>query len=51
MTDGPNPFRQNKDGMADGDFLYTVVFTSEFNTNLTNSLDSLFYLNKCTIFI
>ena len=43
------PWKHNKAGMADDDFMYTVVFTSEFNTNLTNSLDSLFYLKKCTI--
>jgi hypothetical protein len=36
--------------MADSDVVYTVVFKSEFNTNITNSLDPLFYFKKCTIF-
>ena len=43
------PWKQNKAGMADGDFMCTVVFTSEFHTNLTILLDSLFYLKKRTI--
>jgi hypothetical protein len=33
--------------MADGEFMYTAVFTNELNTNLASSFDSLFYLKKC----
>jgi hypothetical protein len=32
MTKEPNSMNANNSGIADGDFMYTVVFESEFNT-------------------
>ena len=39
MAEGPNSVKEEKAGMADGGFLHTIVFTSEFNTKLTKLLD------------